>query len=554
MDPQQPGPASWRWRLALTAVILGGLLVRVVDLGGRVLHWDEARVGYWTLRYLETGSFSYRPVIHGPFLPLVNGWVFELVGATDASARIIVALGGAAIPLVVLGLRRWLPPAAVVGVALLIATDPTLVYYSRFMRNDMLVGGATLAAVVLAARAVDSDRAVLLVPAGGLLGAALLMKGTVLLYVLAAVGAGVLLADDLLLRAPGYGGRRVRLTAARTAVRGWLRERGGRYLIAAVAAVVVLLAVTAWGYAPRPAVHTGPWPQRVGVAVGGLGDAVGQFVDFWLLGARQEHGYLPYLAHLVRTLVVGSPVLVSLGVVGIALDRYRTRQRPLVAFAGWWALLAVVGYPLATDIKAPWNAVHVLLPLSIPAGVALAELGRMAYAGRRQVAAGAIIGCVVLTGVTGVGLMMQHNSASVAGAPVVQWAQPGEELRDALAAIEVATRGHDGVDLLYVGGEDGAYHVADQSTVGTPPPGGPGWHERLPLPWYTERLDLHVASVPADGELTSQLQDPPPVVIAPAARAAELQSVLPSHRAQTVPLRLWDREVVVLTAVDGPQQ
>jgi hypothetical protein len=114
----------------------------------------------------------------------------------------------------------------------------------------------------------------------------------------------------------------------------------------------------------------------------------------------------------------------------------------------------------------------VLLPLSIPAGVALAELGRMAYAGRRQVAAGAIIGCVVLTGVTGVGLMMQHNSASVAGAPVVQWAQPGEELRDALAAIEVATRGHDGVDLLYVGGEDGAYHVADQSTVGTPPPGG----------------------------------------------------------------------------------
>ncbi|MDR9445487.1 MAG: TIGR03663 family protein, partial [Haloquadratum sp.] len=327
MDPQQPGPASWRWRLALAAVLLGGLLVRVVDLGGRVFHWDEARVGYWTLRYLETGSFSYRPVIHGPFLPLVNGWVFELVGATDASARIIVALGGAAIPLVVLGLRRWLPPAAVLGVALLIATDPTLVYYSRFMRNDMLVGGATLAAVVLAARAVASDRAVLLVPAGGLLGAALLMKGTVLLYVLAAVGAGVLLADDLLLRAPGAGGRRVRLTAARTAVLGWLRERGGRYLIAAVAAVVVLLAVTAWGYAPRPAVHTGPWPQRVGVAAGGLGDAVGQFVDFWLLGARQEHGYLPYLGHLVRTLVVGSPVLVSLGVVGIALDRYRTRQR-----------------------------------------------------------------------------------------------------------------------------------------------------------------------------------------------------------------------------------
>ena len=34
---------------------------------------------------------------------------------------------------------------AVVGVAVLIATDPTLVYYSRFMRNDVLVAGASLA-------------------------------------------------------------------------------------------------------------------------------------------------------------------------------------------------------------------------------------------------------------------------------------------------------------------------------------------------------------------------------------------------------------------------
>ena len=554
MDPQEPQRAGWRWWLALTAVVLGGLLLRVVDLGGRVFHWDEGRVGYWTLRYLETGSFSYRPVIHGPFLPLVNSWVFEVVGATDATARLIVALGGAAVPLVVLGLRRWLPPAALLGVALLVATDPTLVYYSRFMRNDMLVGGTTIAALVLVARAIDSDRAILLVPAGGLLGAALLMKGTVLLYVLSAVGAGVLLADDLLVRAPGYGGRRVRVMAAWTRMGGWIRERGHRYLIAAIVAMVVLLTITAWGYAPRPAVHTGPWPHRVGVAAGGLGDAVEQFVDFWLLGARQEHGYLPYLGHLLRTLVVGSPVLVSLGLVGIVLDRYRSRQRPLVAFAGWWALLALLGYPLATDIKAPWNAVHVLLPLSIPAGVALAELGRMAYAGRRQVATGAITGSVILAGVTGVGLMTYHNSASVAGAPVVQWAQPGDELRDALAAIEVATTGHEGVDLLYVGGEDGAYHVADQSDVDSPPPGGPGWHDRLPLPWYTERLDLEVTSVPADAEIAAQLQDPPPVVIAPAARAAELQSLLPSHTTHAVSLRLWDREVVVLTAAEGPQQ
>ena len=554
MDRQRPGTASWRWRVALAAIILGGLLLRVIDLGGRVFHWDEARVGYWTLRYLETGSFTYRPVIHGPFLPLINGWVFELVGATDASARIVVALGGAAIPLIVVGLRRWLPPAALLGAAVLIATDPILVYYSRFMRNDMLVAGAALAAVVLVACALQRDRSALLVPVGGLLGAALVMKGTVLLYGLSALGAAILLADDLLLRAPGYGGRRVRISMARTAVTAWLRERGGRYLIATIAALAVLVAITAWGYAPRPAVHTGPWSQRVGVALMGLLDAAGAFVDFWLLGARQEHSYLPYLAHLLRTLVTGSPVLVTLGVAGIIHDRYGGRQRPIVAFAGWWALLALVGYPLATDIKAPWNAIHVLLPLSIPAGMALAELGRLAWSGRRELTAGATIAIVLLAGIAGVGLVTHHNSAEIAGAPVVQWAQPGPELRDALVAIDAATAGHDGVDVLYLGAEDGAYHVTDQGSLETPPPGGPGWHDRLPLPWYTERLDLVVDSVPADGDLEMQLQEPPPVVIAPATRATEVRPMLPSHSEHRVAMRLWDREIVVFTSEVGPQQ
>ena len=554
MERRRTGPGLRRWHLVLMLIIIGGLLLRVVDLGGRVFHWDEARVGYWTLRYLETGSFAYRPVIHGPFLPLVNAWIFDLAGASDGTARLVVALGGAAVPAIAIGLRRWLAPGAVIGVAALIATDPTLVYYSRFMRNDVLVAGATLAAVVLVAIAVDGDRPAALVPAGMLVGAAVTMKGTVMLYGLSALGAAILMADDRLLRRARHRAAAALITDWWSRTRGWFGANATRYAVAAAIAVVMLLAVAAWGYAPRPAVHSGPPVHRVVVAIGGLTGAVGQFVDFWLMGDRQDHGYLPYLAHLVRTLVIGSPVLVTLGIVGIITERYGRQRRPIVAFAGWWTLLAVIGYPLATDIKAPWNAVHVLLPLSVPAGVTLAALARTAAVRRRQTAVGATVALVILTAVTGGGLLLHHNSADVSGAPVVQWAQPGGELREALEAIDTATVGNTGVDLLYVGGPEGAYHLSDPAGADAPPPGGPGWHDRLPLPWYTERMDLVVMSIPGDAELRTELHDPPPVVIAPAARADEVRAILPTYTERTVSMRLWDREVVVLTAPERPQQ
>jgi len=67
-------------------------------------------------------------------------------------------------------------------------------------------------------------------------------------------------------------------------------------------------------------------------------------------------------------------------------------------------------------------------------------------------------------------------------------------------------------------------------------------------------MDLIVMSVPEDADLRAELHDPPPVVITPDARADEVRAILPMYTERTVALRLWDREVVVLTAPDRPQQ
>ncbi|MFD1526235.1 TIGR03663 family protein, partial [Halolamina salina] len=68
------------------------LLARLVGLGTRPFHWDEARVGYWALRSLETGVYEYRPVAGGPFLYVVGRRLFALGLTSDAAARFPVAL------------------------------------------------------------------------------------------------------------------------------------------------------------------------------------------------------------------------------------------------------------------------------------------------------------------------------------------------------------------------------------------------------------------------------------------------------------------------------
>lgn len=65
--------------LAVSLLAAFALALRVVDLGTRVAHWDEGRVAYWVLRYLETGVWSYRPIIHGPFVQHAARLSFELL-------------------------------------------------------------------------------------------------------------------------------------------------------------------------------------------------------------------------------------------------------------------------------------------------------------------------------------------------------------------------------------------------------------------------------------------------------------------------------------------
>jgi len=180
---------------AVAGIVLLGLFARLVFLGQRVAHYDEGRVAYWALNYLETGSIRYRYIVHGPFAQYVNARIFDLFGATDFTMRLFVALVGASLPLLALLFRDRLRDSEVLAMAALLAFNPVLLYYSRFYRSTLLVAAFMTAGFGFALRAYDRNKPVLLYPAFGLAALGVASKENAVVYLLCWLGAGALLLD-----------------------------------------------------------------------------------------------------------------------------------------------------------------------------------------------------------------------------------------------------------------------------------------------------------------------------------------------------------------------
>jgi uncharacterized protein (TIGR03663 family) len=563
---------------AVLVVVLGGLLLRLVALGGRVSHWDEGRVAYWILRYHETGQYYYRPIIHGPFLPVVNDYTFALLPATDATMRLPVALVGAALPLFAWLVRDRLDRAEVVALALLLAFNPLLVYYSRFMRSDVLAGGFALLALGLVVRAVDAGRPTYLVPAGAVFALSFTAKENALIYLVNFLGAGFLLLDHRVVRRAwregsladalvgGFaetGDRLARWLAVDGDVRRGSSRRLATLLLSPPAAVLAFFAVIVFFYAPRPefwAMFAEPAtaPDVLDRATVGAWE---RFYDTWGGGTHQSHDYLPYVHDLLESLVYGAPVVTGLGVVGFVADAYGSgRRRELVAFGSYIGAVSIVGYPVATDIQAPWVGVHVVLPLALPAAVGLGLVAReVGDSLDREDAAGAVLaGVVLLSVVAGVGMLNADyfNSAAEEDKQVLQWAQPGNDLQSSLEEVQAVARHNAGTDVLFWGttspyGDEALFHVANESSAGQAPVGGPAWHSRLPLPWYLERYDAEVASTGPDARANESLADAPPVVVTYAWDRDEVSPYLEGYTAHEHDFKLWGEHVVVFVEDDA---
>ncbi|GHO89097.1 hypothetical protein KSZ_71030 [Dictyobacter formicarum] len=164
-------------QLPFVLVIVLGAVLRFWQLGIKPLHHDESLHAYYSLQLLHNlenwrgcfdlkiACYRYDPLLHGPFQFHIIAFVYQCCqwlgvsdhGVNTTTVRIAAATLGSVIVGLPYFMRYYLGGRRVAWLAcFLLAISPSMVYYSRFAREDIYMACFTLLLVAAAGRYIRS--------------------------------------------------------------------------------------------------------------------------------------------------------------------------------------------------------------------------------------------------------------------------------------------------------------------------------------------------------------------------------------------------------------
>ena len=168
--------------IALGAVALA---MRLWDLGFRAMHHDESLHSFYAWNLSSGYGYEHNPMMHGPFQIEAAAVVFRFFGDSEFTARIPYVVAGTALVLLPLLLRPRLGRTGALIVSAMLAFSPTMLYFSRFARNDIIMAVWTLGLVGCMWRYIEEGKQRYLYVAAALLALAFTTKETA--YIVTAV-------------------------------------------------------------------------------------------------------------------------------------------------------------------------------------------------------------------------------------------------------------------------------------------------------------------------------------------------------------------------------
>jgi len=136
------------WEVVAYVVILAiAIFTRFSGLGDRVMSHDESLHTQFSYYLYQDGNFRHDPLMHGPILFHVTAFFYFLFGDNDFVARIYPALLGVGMVMLPLLFRRWLGRTGTLLASIMMLASPLLLYYQRYIREDIPSIFATLIVV-----------------------------------------------------------------------------------------------------------------------------------------------------------------------------------------------------------------------------------------------------------------------------------------------------------------------------------------------------------------------------------------------------------------------
>ncbi len=138
------------WEAAVfLGIVLGALALRLWELDGRTMHYDESLHIHYAWRLATGEGYSHSPWMHGPFQVELTAVIFWLFSDTDFTARLGYALFGTALVALPFFFRTHLGTTGAIVTAVLLALSPSLLYFSRFGRNEIIMSVWTVALLII---------------------------------------------------------------------------------------------------------------------------------------------------------------------------------------------------------------------------------------------------------------------------------------------------------------------------------------------------------------------------------------------------------------------
>jgi len=353
-----PTNSEKKYKLIGFLIILFALLIRLYDLGYRVFHHDESVHTSFTLKLLNTGQYTYNPAYHGPFLFYSTAVVFHFLGINDTTARIIpVLFGVATIPLLFL-LKKELGKRGVLWSAFLLAFSPSMVYYSRFFRDDLIIIFCTLATVAGGIRYLDNLQSskrypYLVLVAPSLAIAVSSMENAYLIILMFGAYAGIYFLYKF------YFERKKEQLNLKKAL--LLKSSAFYpYIPEIFLSIVLFLFITMLFYTNLFRNYISP------ISI------VEMAFSHWMEMHRIQRLGGPFYFYIPILLLYESPIL-FFGIMGLIHFLRNKKNTAFFLFLSYWAIASLLLYSYLQE-KVPWLVVHILLPFGILAGAYLGEL------------------------------------------------------------------------------------------------------------------------------------------------------------------------------------
>jgi len=127
--------------LTWESLVFGGILVlalvsRFYDLGARVISHDETSHVYYAWRFFKGMGYSHTPITHGPLLFHLLALTYLLLGDSDFTSRIPMAIFSIATIAFLWKYRRYLGKFGTLAAAGMMLISPFMLYYGRYARNE----------------------------------------------------------------------------------------------------------------------------------------------------------------------------------------------------------------------------------------------------------------------------------------------------------------------------------------------------------------------------------------------------------------------------------